>query len=181
MTAYIIRRLAYAIPILIGVNADRLAFDSSGLNRLLADGPIRSDLSYAHWGGPRYSLNHPEVLLASFLAGPRGLQAMVAGAPIYHDDRPVLDYETLAPSRSNSSVAFEIFPLLREYLDPVEEWLDLQPVAGPLDPATIAEIRQKNLADVGAYLKVREAVREVSRLPVTEIEEIVREALRQNP
>ncbi len=53
---------------------------------------IAADLQFSLWGGPAQWLVRPEVLLGGFLAGPDALAALSAGAPVYRDDRPVLEY-----------------------------------------------------------------------------------------
>jgi spermidine synthase len=136
--------------ILIGVNGEETNLDASRLEWLTGNPEIRRQLRYAHWGGRKYNLNRPEVFLASFLSGPKGLAAM-AGETLIHDDRPILDHAVF-----NSSIT-NVVDLIRENLQPVDRWLDLAAVDPSPDPDVIEAIREKNLDDLLAFASIRRA------------------------
>jgi len=140
--------------LLIGLDADRIALKSHRLEMLASDARIHRDLDYAHWGGSDRRLHHRRVFLASFLTGPNGLAALAAGAPLYRDDRPVLDYATsgVAAAQTNE---IPIARELREHLEPVAELLDGSVSAA--DAAAIREIRAQNLEDIVASALARKA------------------------
>ena len=62
--------------LLVGVNGDRLEMAPGRLRELASNAAVNHDLRFSHWDGPPYFLNRPEVLLGSFLSGPRGLEAL---------------------------------------------------------------------------------------------------------
>jgi len=92
--------------ILMGAASDSFAWDASRVEAKLRDPRIHEDLEYNHWGGAANSLNQPPVLLAGFLAGPRGLSRFSNGAPLCRDDRPTLEYTTSSvdPATTNNEV-----------------------------------------------------------------------------
>jgi tetratricopeptide (TPR) repeat protein len=160
--------------LLIGVNGEKLNFDTSRLELLSADPEIRRQLRYAHWGSEKYNLNRPEVFLASFLTGPKGLAAM-AGSALIHDDRPILDHAVF-----NSSIAQSV-DLIRENLEPVERWLDLAAVDPSPDPAVIQDIREKNLDDLLASASMRRANAIRFKGSIDQRVQLLAEAVQQNP
>jgi len=138
--------------LLLGWNGDSWRLDPARLRALSSDSAIRSDLSYSHWGGAEYRLNRPSAFLASFLSGPGGLRALAAGAPILHDDRPVLEYET---ARVNEFTPTELAPLawLKGHLEPIERFATADLPADTL--SAIRMIRDRNLADIEASASLR--------------------------
>jgi len=130
--------------LLIGVRGDRFELDPRRIDRLLADERIHDDLSYRHWGGPDRGLNIPHVLLGCFLCGPRGLAALSAGAPRYHDDRPELDYRASAPSAEGYDLS--CLDLLRPRL---ESLAVIAPGAYPPDSlSAMREVQLRNLGQI---------------------------------
>ena len=78
--------------LLIGVRDNGFELDANSLDRLSSNPQVYRDLAVSYWGGPDHFLHHPRVFLSGFLIGPNGLAELAAGAPLYRDDRPVLDY-----------------------------------------------------------------------------------------
>ena len=140
--------------LLIGTNSDRIALGTSRLEVLASGTRIHEDLGYSHWGGLDRRLQHRRVFLASFLAGPDGLAALADGAPVYRDDRPVLDYATPRVAAIDTN-EIPITTQLREHLDPVADILDTR--ISPTDAAVIRAIRGQNLEDIAASALVRKA------------------------
>jgi hypothetical protein len=98
-------------------------------------------------GDPKYGIYQRSIFLGSFISGPVGLAQISSGAPIYHDDRPVLDY-AVHKVRQKDTNEVPIVALLRKHLDPVGQLISL-----PLDSAeslTIEQVREKNLDDLVA-------------------------------
>jgi spermidine synthase len=164
--------------LLAGVNADRLALDASRLETALADPRIRDDLSFSHWGGPRYRLHRPEVLLGGLLAGARGLAGLGAGAPILTDDRPVLEYATTGASALDAN-ELPLLEILRRHLEPPERLLDSPP--GPERLAEIHRVRARNLDDLAASALARRAETLRATLPGAELAAILERAAARNP
>jgi spermidine synthase len=164
--------------LVIGVNAAQLRLDGARLELLSQDGPVGRDLHFEFWGGPQHSLHQRTVFLASFLAGPRGLAALAAGAPLYRDDRPVLDYATSEVPREETR-EIPIAALLRGHLDPVEEVIDLE--LGASEHAAIQEIRDRNLGDLAAHALLRRASVLSATLSPDEVVELLERAVQQNP
>jgi spermidine synthase len=160
--------------LLIGVNGEETNFDMSRLDWLSSNPEIREQLRYAHWGGPQYNLNRPEVFLASFLTGPEGLAAM-AGTVLIHDDRPILDRVVF-----NSSIA-ETVDLIRANLQPVNRWLDLSAVSPALDRDSIQDIREKNLDDLLASASLRRANAIRFKGSIEQRVQLLAEAVQHNP
>ncbi len=163
---------------LIGINAYRFELEPARLNLLSSDDRIHGDLRYNHWGGAEHRLHLPRVFLASFLAGPRGLAALSAGARLYRDDRPVLDYAT---SRVDPKETREI-PIverLREHLDPVEGSFTGKLSAE--DAAAIREIRAQNLEEIAASALARRAEALIRTGDHAQGAQLLSEALRRNP
>jgi spermidine synthase len=163
--------------LLIGVNGDTLELGASRLSLLASDQRIRRDLRYGHWGGPAYWLNQPRMVLAGFLSGSRGLASLAAGAALYRDDRPVLEY---AATNLDLTRATELpdLELLRAHLDPVAA---VSPGLSPDSARAIAGLRERNLGDMVARSYLR-------RVPVVRGEgnheavvALLTEALRANP
>jgi spermidine synthase len=142
--------------LLLGVNGERLELTSRHLAVLAVNAPVHHDLRFSHWDGPAYFLNQPRVLLGMFLSGPPGLAALAAGAPVYHDDRPVLEYET---ARVSDAVASEIanLELLRRHLDPIETMLPAGPASDSLSVAA-RTVRERNLGDIVTQTCLRSVV-----------------------
>jgi spermidine synthase len=160
--------------ILMGTNGEETNFDTSRLELLTGNPEIRRQLRYAHWGGRKYNLNRPEVFLASFLSGPKGLAAM-AGAALIHDDRPILDHAVF-----DSSIT-DVVDLIRENLQPVDRWLDLAAVDPSPDPGVIEKIREKNLDDLLASALIRRANAIRFKGSIEQRVQLLAEAVQHNP
>ena len=137
--------------LLIGGGQD-FAIDRAILEGRLSSEKIRRDLEYSHWGGPLYWLNRPQVFLGSYLMGSAGLAKLANEAPIYRDDRPVLDY-AVARAFVDRTNALPTLDLLQKHLEP---FATLMPV-GPDENRTIEEIRTKNLREIAASAALRQA------------------------
>jgi spermidine synthase len=133
--------------LLIGVKTPRLRLKGERLILLEgedeSENEVRHDLRISLVGDLNYSMHKRSVFLGSFIAGPRGLANLGAGAPLYHDDRPVLDYAVYRVSKKDTN-EIPLVALLRTHLDPLEQLTGL-----PLDSAeraAIEQVREKNLA-----------------------------------
>ena len=164
-------------PSAIGVKSANLRLDGTRLELLSRDGPVGRDLRFALWGGQQHSLHHPTVFLGSYLVGPRGLAALSAGAPLYRDDRPVLEYTSrdIPPEETRE---IPIVELLRGHLDPVADATDL--ALGPAERAAIREIRDENLGNLAARALLRRANVLANSLSSGEMMALLREAVAQN-
>ena len=137
--------------LLIGSGRD-FAIDRAVVEGRLSSEKICRDLEYSHWGGPLYWLNRPQVFLGSYLMGSGGLAKLANEAPVYRDDRPVLDY-AVARAFVNRTNALPTLDLLQKHLEP---FATLMPV-GPDEKRTIEEIRTKNLHEIAASAALRQA------------------------
>lgn len=163
--------------LLIGTRDGQPRLDAGRL-ALLREGPVGEDLRYSQWGGPREWLNDPVNFLGGFLCGTRGLDALAAGGAIYRDDRPVLAYAT-RDAGVGQGREMPLARLIARHLDPVAEALDR-----PLDAASAeaAEaFRGRNLADIAASCRLREASAAAGRVPPAELARMIETALRANP
>ena len=142
--------------LLVGVKTPRLRLKGERLVLLEedpdGDNEVRHDLHITLVGDPRYAMYHLPVFLGSFITGPDGLARLSAGAPLYHDDRPVLDYAVSQVKQSDTN-EIPIITLLRQHLEPVEQYLDLSLNNG--DRATIEQVRQKDLDSIVVHARAR--------------------------
>jgi spermidine synthase len=162
--------------LLIGVKDDRWELDRERFRQLQEREPIRGDLAYSHWGGPRYSLNRPSVFLAGFLMGPRGLAALSGEARSYRDDHPELEYAVARPFDDAANELANL-ALLREHLEPPGPLLS-SPLS-PEDAESVREIRERNLGDIRAGVLLRQI--DERKAPAGEIAERLRVALDATP
>jgi tetratricopeptide (TPR) repeat protein len=135
--------------LLVGVRGERFELDPRRIERLQADERIRDDLSYRHWGGPDRALSVPHMLLGCFLCGPRGLAALAAGAPRFHDDRPALDYRT-SGLRHEGGHELSCLELLRSR---IESPAVIAPGAFP--PESLSAMRAVQLRNLGQIVSNR--------------------------
>jgi spermidine synthase len=137
--------------LLIGSPDAPLALRPERLAQLTSNAAIAEDLRFSLWGGPDHWLVRPEVLLGGFLCGPRALAALSAGAPVYRDDQPVLEYAA-SRARGGDMQELQTLPLIRSHLESIES---VAPgVASDLARAA-ANVREKNLNDVVAAAHLR--------------------------
>jgi spermidine synthase len=133
--------------ILIGVKTDRLSIKGERLVLLEADpagdNEVRHDLRISLVGG--YSMHQLPVFLGSFIAGPNGLRSLTAGAPLFLDDKPVLEYAVTKVSKKDVN-EIAIVALLRKHLDPVEHLINITPENA--DPTKIEQVRENNLSQI---------------------------------
>jgi spermidine synthase len=135
--------------LLIGVKTPSLRLKGERLVLLKedpdGDNEVRHDLRMNLVGDQRYGMYQLPVFLGSFVTGPSGLAKLSAGAPLYHDDRPVLDYAVSGVTQKDTNEV-PIVALLRKHLEPVEEIINL-----PLDGgqrSMIEEVREKDLQTI---------------------------------
>jgi len=83
----------YAECILVGSTTAQPLLSKKRLKLLQSDEILREDLDYTHNGMPWLMMNKKEVFAANFLMGPRTLSKLSADAPLYSDDRPILEYQ----------------------------------------------------------------------------------------
>ena len=133
--------------LLIGVKTPQLKLRGERLILLEgedeSENEVRHDLRISLVGDRNYSMHQRSVFLGSFIAGPHGLAHLSAGAPLYHDDRPVLDYAVYKVSKKDMN-EIPIVALLRKHLDPIEQLTDLS--LDGAERAAIEQVRERNLA-----------------------------------
>lgn len=159
--------------LLIGVRDNGFKCDASSLDRLSSNPRVYRDLAVSYWGGPDHFLHHPRVFLSGFLMGPNGLAELAAGAPLYRDDRPVLDYA--AGQEFVGGRETQHLDALRAHLEPVAS-------LGQFDfsaEADIDKIRASNLAAIA----VGDLIKQVydPDLSEADLEERLAKALRLHP
>jgi spermidine synthase len=132
--------------LLIGVKTPSLRLRGERLTLLKedpeGDNEVRHDLRITLVGDRRYGMYQLPVFLGSFITGPDGLARLSAGAPLYHDDRPVLDYAVSGVSRKDTN-EIPIVALLRKNLEPVDQIIRLSLDKG--QRSMIEEAREKDL------------------------------------
>lgn len=142
--------------LLIGRNADGWRLAPRSLEIPDADAPAVRDRRFAHWGGPEHTLERPEVFLAGFLAGAEGLGRIAAGAEVYRDDRPYLEYST---ARYLERGEAPIIDIVRGGLDPLYAILPTHRI----DPATGLEAGPPEFeAGLPDLVEAAEAIREIN-------------------
>ena len=138
--------------LLLGVNADRAELAVDRLALLASQPALNADLRFAHWGGPAHWLNQPAIFLAGFLAGPDGLAALAAGAPIERDDRPQLAYAARHAAAGDLN-ELAVLQILRPQIAPIASVLSGQVPDDLL--AAAAQERERNLGDIAASAHLR--------------------------
>ncbi|GMU21105.1 MAG: hypothetical protein AMXMBFR13_11990 [Phycisphaerae bacterium] len=162
--------------LLIGTVGDDLMLRPASWALVEASPVLKSDLQYAHWGGPARALNRKEVFLAGFLAGPETLATLTGKAPRYRDDRPFLEYST---ARYLERAERRIVDLLRQNLDPVGR---IMPGAAEDDVVSAAAtIRTRNLDDVVASSFLRTGIEKAEAGRWEEAIKDLRQAVQWNP
>ncbi len=97
--------------LLIGSVSNPVTLAQSRIDRIVSDSILYNDLSVSYWGGQKYRLHNPEVFMAGFLCGADSLNQLTTQAPLYHDNRPVLEYQA-AGNQSNPPYIDRIKPFL---------------------------------------------------------------------
>jgi spermidine synthase len=131
--------------LLIGHKSKQAHLFVERLDMLSSDEVISKDLEYAYWGGPAHWLNRREVFLSSFLCGPEALARLTAGAEVYRDDPPRLEY--LAAKKFQRAEQ-AIVELVKRHIDPINVVGN-----GALDDEELGQIesiRRQNLQDIVA-------------------------------
>ncbi len=137
--------------LLIGSPDTPLVLRPERLAQLTSNPAIAEDLRFSLWGGPDQWLVRPEVLLGGFLCGPRALAALSAGAPVYRDDQPILEYAA-GRARDSDMRELQTLPLLRHHLESVES---VAPGVSIDLVRAAANVREKNLNDMVAAAHLR--------------------------
>jgi len=167
--------------LLIGHTSPQLALDPARLALIEADETLYEDLQYHQWGGQQFWLARPENFYGAFLCGPGGLARLAAGAPILHDDRPVLAYTT---SKARPTDLYDVLlaSLIGRHRQPVvsvfvTDWPDSS-------AAWSEQLQAANLRDIAASAHLRRAKSmqeflgdRINRSVMSEL----REGLRLNP
>jgi spermidine synthase len=83
----------YAECILIGNATQQLKLSSQRLTLIQNDRTIHADLNYSFDEKPWLLMNKKEVFAANYLMGPERLLKLSSGAPLYRDERPILEYQ----------------------------------------------------------------------------------------
>jgi spermidine synthase len=163
--------------LLIGYKSKEAQVSFGRLDMLSSDEIISKDLKYAYWGGPDHWLNRREVFLANFLCGPQSLAKMTAGAQVYRDEVPSLEYLS---ARKLQRPQEAIVGLIRNYIDPVNLVLSEKPDEQKM--ALIESIRKQNLRDIIAA-SLYERGRSLEANPTTQQAgfRLLEEALQWNP
>jgi spermidine synthase len=132
--------------LLIGVNSPKLRIAGERLVLLeknpQGDNEVRHDMRMSLLGPPQYGLQRLPVFLGGFITGPDGLRHLSSGAPLFHDDRPVLDY-AVSHIRQTDTNEIPITALLRQNLEPPDLFIKF--TVSPGDRSMIEEVRKKNL------------------------------------
>ncbi len=162
--------------LLIGITGTDWRLDRSAFEKRLADGEIRRDLEYSHWGGAPYSLNRPQVFFGGYLMGSEGLRALAHGAPLYRDDRPILDY-AVAGAFKNHENALPTIELLHQHLAPPRTLLPV----GREEERAIEEVRAKNLREIAAAAAVQQAKFPIAARAYRQAATLLEAALEQLP
>lgn len=135
--------------LLIGVKTPSLRLKGERLVLLqedpTGDNEVRHDLRMTLVGDKRYSMHQLPVFLGSFITGPKGLAQLSAGAPVYHDDRPVLDYAVSKVSQKDTN-EIPIVALLRKHLEPVDDIVSLS--LDSRQRSLMQETRKKDLQTI---------------------------------
>jgi len=84
----------YAECILIGNSTNQPLLTKKRLELLQSDSKIHADLDYSHDDTPWLFMNRQDVFAANYLMGPERLYKLTFDAPLYNDDRPILEYQT---------------------------------------------------------------------------------------
>src|SRR5688572_2444883 len=135
--------------LLVGSASSPVRLAPERVQAALADSAVAADLGFSLYGGTDRWNSRPEVLLGSFLAGPRGLRALAAGGRIERDDRPRLAYAVTKPGAGERRELAGL-ELLRRHLDPMAA------VAGDRAIEHEAEsIREDNLREIVASAHLR--------------------------
>ena len=163
--------------LLIGVNDEQVKLHRTALKRLSSDERLHRDLRYGYWGGSKYWLNRPQVLLAGHLMGPRGLADLAADARLYRDDLPVLDYATSCAHETEGN-EISLLNNLREHLEPVANLVDFELSSDA--SSAIEEMREKNLGGLVSNALIRQASTLIPSKDYKRIVKLLSKAVRAN-
>ena len=90
---------------------------------LSSDSSVNRDLRYYFWGGVQNRLNKPEVFTAGFLCGPETLKKISRKFLVYHDNKPVLEYQSAKNQKHIVKDIIQKTELLKKYIDPLHSIL----------------------------------------------------------
>lgn len=161
--------------LLIGQRSEPIRIHDSRAQLVATNAALARDMSFSYWGGVDYFLVHPSALLGGFLMGAEGLAKLADGADIYSDERPWLEYSSVAERNSEKAFVERTRPLL----DPVKPLLGFK--IGSHVIRASESVRDKNLRDMVAVAlkeKIRHEVRQGDRQAALNL---MREAANWNP
>jgi tetratricopeptide (TPR) repeat protein len=161
--------------LLIGTVAEGLKLTERRLALLDSNTELHRNLDFAFWGGPAQHLNRPEVFVGGFLAGATGLDKLSAGAPIYRDDLPHLEYST---ARRREDSVIPIVELIREHVEPAQQVIDTK--LEPRVEQASQLIRTRNLGDIVANVLIRPVPALSAQGKSQEVIELLRQAVSWN-
>ena len=131
----------YAELVLVGSIDKQPILTSERLNLIQLDDLIFNDLRFSYSGEPEYFLYKPETFIANFLMGEKTLNKMVNKAPLYYDDRPVLEYQSAKYQYRDPSL---LLKLVEKHLDKTEIIAE-NAIIKNLSLEKIYSIRRKNV------------------------------------
>lgn len=142
------------------------------------DERLAADLRYSHWGGARFHVVQPGVMLGGFLAGEEMLVRMTADAPVYTDDLPILAYAT-----SNIQVGDHFEEKMARYLaDHLSPFRSVLADRAGAEVLALAErTRRLNLRDLVAAGLLADATAGQAANPPARTMTLLRSALETNP
>jgi spermidine synthase len=97
--------------LLIGAVSSPIRLTGKRLELLYSNRRVHDDCALSYWGGASTMLYNPDVYIAGFLCGAESLRNFTKGAPVYHDDKPILEYQS-AQNQSNPPYIDSIIPFL---------------------------------------------------------------------
>ena len=164
--------------LLMGFKADHVTLNPNFIDQLSNNKKVRDDLTYSHWGGAAHRLSHPQAFLSGFIMGPDGLHQLVNGMPLYRDDRPVLDYETIDVEETHIADELAIRETIQANAEPLRSVVDLG--LSFLDLSAVNRMQTENLKDIACGALLRQANALDLRNDYSRISELTLKALQWN-
>jgi tetratricopeptide (TPR) repeat protein len=104
---------------LIGSPDKQLILTPPRLAILKTNNRIKNDLEFSYWINSNYSLYKTEVFAAGFLYNSETLERISAHAPLFHDDVPRLEYNSVKFQRHYGTSLEEYVGFIKANLDPI--------------------------------------------------------------
>ena len=118
---------------------------------------LQQELDFAYYGIHAHKLKDIEVFMAGLISGPNGIARMAAGAPLYRDDLPYMEYKR----ERDPTIHLQLINYLTQHMDPVESVINVaQMPAGEFSLSTCNEVRRTNLPKIRANLLGQLAVKQ---------------------